>query len=79
MYRRVLTYDLKSANIYDYKDLYDFFNQVNAKKLTESSYLIETSLPWTEFEEKIKRLTKYGDNVKAIRIVGNKLTIENIR
>ena len=79
MYRRVLTYDLKSANIYDYKDLYDYFKQVNAKKLTESSYLIETTLPWADFEGKIKRLTKYGDNVKAIIIVGDMLTIKNIR
>ena len=48
-------------------------------KLTESSYLIETSLPWAEFEEKIKRLTKYGDNVKAILVIDNRLTINNIR
>lgn len=80
MYKRVLTYDLKNGDFDDYKELYDYFKVVNAKKLTESSYLIETSSKWEEFEKKIKGLTKNGDNVKCVVINQNyKLDVFNIR
>lgn len=80
MYTRVLTYDLKYGDSYDYKELYDYFKVVNAKKLTESSYLIKTSIKWIDFEKKIKGLTKNGDNVKCVVInQNNKLDVFNIR
>ena len=80
MYTRVLTYDLKYADSYDYKELYDYFKSVDAKKLTESSYLIKTSVKWDEFEKKIKSITKNGDNVKCVVINQNKeLDVFNIR
>lgn len=80
MYKRVSTYDLKNGDFDDYKELYDYFKVVNAKKLTESSYLIETSSEWEEFEKKIKELTKNGDNVKCVVINQNyKLDVFNIR
>lgn len=32
MYTRVLTYDLKNGDSYDYEELYDYFKVVDAKK-----------------------------------------------
>lgn len=80
MYKRVLTYDLKCGDSCEYKELYDYFKAVDAKKLTESSYLIKTSIKWDEFEKKIKALTKNGDNVKCVVINQDKeLDVFNIR
>lgn len=80
MYTRVLTYDLKNGDSYDYEELYDYFKVVDAKKLTESSYLIKTFIKWAEFEKKIRGLTKNGDNVKCVVInQDNKLDVFNIR
>lgn len=66
MYTRVLTYDLKSARTDNYRELYDYLDSVNAKKLTESSYLINTNQAWDAFKKKIISITRPGDNVKAI-------------
>lgn len=66
MFTRVLTYDLRNGSPYDYRDLYNYFEEVKATQLTESSYLIKTDLSLEEFKQKIKNLTKYGDNVKVI-------------
>ena len=80
MYTRVLTYDLKYADSYDYKELYEYFNSVGAKKLTESSYLIKTSIKWDEFKKKIESITKNGDNVKCVVLnQDDKLDVFNIR
>jgi len=66
MYTRILTYDLKYADSYDYKELYDYLKKVNATQLTESSYLIKSSLKYEDFANIIKSITKSGDNVKCI-------------
>ncbi|MGN1201303.1 MAG: hypothetical protein ACI4R8_03510 [Candidatus Caccovivens sp.] len=78
MFKRVLTYDLKYAKTEDYQELYDYLKGVNATKLTESSYLIETKLEWDDFKKKILSVTKTGDNVKAI-VNSNGIEIRTIR
>lgn len=80
MYTRVVTYDLKYANAHNYQDLYDYLYSTKSQKLTESCYLIKSSLPWDDFKDKIKSITKNGDNVKAIVINRDKeLDIFTIR
>ena len=80
MYTRVITYDLHYADIYDYKELYKYLDSVGAKKLTESSYLIETDLVFSEFKNKIISITKPGDNIKAIvKSSTDNLEVWNIR
>lgn len=66
MFTRILTYDLKYAKSDDYEDLYKFLSSVKAKKLTESSYMIKTSMKWDDFKTKIRSITKSGDNIKAV-------------
>lgn len=80
MYTRVLTYDLKYASTDDYENLYKFLTSVNAKKLTESSYLVKSSLKWDDFKEKIRRITKSGDKIKAVVLNSeSKLDVFEIR
>lgn len=80
MYTRVLTYDLKYANSFDYNELYKYFKDINAKKLTESSYLVKTSLKFNDFKEKIRSLTKNGDIIKCVVLnQNNVLDVFDIR
>ena len=60
MRTRILTYDKKTGN--DYQSLYDWFTEVRAKKLTESTYQIESNLGKEEFISKVSSFMQKGDN-----------------
>ena len=60
--KRIITYDLKQGNTSDYQELYNVFKVLNGTQLTESSYVINTSLS----QEKIKKMIKdviYSDDI----------------
>lgn len=64
--KRILTYDVKDGN--DYKKLYDYIETIKGKKLTESTYELDTSLSQKDFESKIKPLFSKNDNVYYISV-----------
>mgnify|MGYP003185009047 FL=1 len=64
--RRILTYDVKDGN--DYKKLYDYIETIKGKKLTESTYELDTPLSQKDFESKIKSLFSKNDNVYYISV-----------
>ena len=64
--RRILTYDVKDGN--DYKKLYDYIETIKGKKLTESTYELDTRLSQKDFESKIKSLFSKNDNVYYISV-----------
>lgn len=64
--KRILTYDVKDGN--DYKKLYDFIATIKGKKLTESTYELDTLLSQKDFESKIKSLFSKNDNVYYISV-----------
>lgn len=64
--KRILTYDVKDGN--DYKKLYDYIETIKGKKLTESTYELDTPLSQTDFEGKIKSLFSKNDNVYYISV-----------
>lgn len=64
--RRILTYDVKDGN--DYKKLYDYIETIKGKKLTESTYELDTPLSQKDFESKIKSLFSRNDNVYYISV-----------
>ena len=64
--KRILTYDVKDGN--DYKKLYDYIETIKGKKLTESTYELDTSLSQKDFESKIKSLFSKDDNVYYISV-----------
>ena len=64
--KRLVTYDIKSGN--DYSAFYDYVDKVNALQLTESTYLLETTLNQEEFERKIISLFSKGDNVHYVTV-----------
>lgn len=61
---RYVTYDIKEGNSYD--ELYSYFEERKAKKVTESTYQVNSTLKWDDFCTKIKGLTSIGDNVAII-------------
>lgn len=69
--RRILTYDVKDGN--DYKKLYDYIETIKGKKLTESTYELDTSLSLKDFESKIKSLFSKNDNVYYISVSDKKI------
>lgn len=64
--KRIITYDVKKEN--SYQKLYEYLEEVSAKKLTESTYEIETSLSQEEFEKKIQSLFNKFDNICYISV-----------
>lgn len=64
--KRILTYYVKDGN--DYKKLYDYIETIKGKKLTESTYELDTSLSQKDFESKIKSLFSKNDNVYYISV-----------
>lgn len=64
--KRILTYDVKEGN--DYKKLYDYIETIKGKKLTESTYELDTLLSQKDFESKIKSLFSKNDNVYYISV-----------
>ena len=66
MKTRFITYDLNYASSEEYGELYTLIDEYNGKKITESTYQIETNEEWAIFKTKFKNATHTGDNVKAI-------------
>lgn len=62
--KRIVTYDVKQGN--DYSRFYDYVKETKAEKITESTYLFDTSLNQQDFEKRIKWLFNKGDNVAYI-------------
>ena len=62
--RRVVTYDVKQGN--DYDRFYNFTKETKAEKITESTYLFDTTLSQQDFEKKLRWIFNKGDNVAYI-------------
>ena len=62
--KRYVTYDIKDGN--SYEKLYNYFDEVNAEKITESTYKVDSTLKLTEFCNKLKNLTSSGDSIVVI-------------
>lgn len=65
--RRIVTYDVNTSDN-DYDDFYDYLSNHIHKKLTESTYEIESTLDLNAFCTKIRSLFKEGDNVYIISV-----------
>lgn len=74
--KRILTYDVKEGN--DYKKLYDYIETIKGKKLTKSTYELDTSLSQKDFESKIKSLFSKNDNVYYISVSDKNLFYRRI-
>lgn len=66
MYTRFITYDLNYASNDDYNELYKLLEGYKSKKITESTYQIDTSESLEVFKNKFYKATHNGDNVKVI-------------
>lgn len=62
--KRYVSYDIKEGN--SYEDLYAYFDEVNAEKITESTYKVDSKLSLDNFCTKLKNLTGSGDTVVVI-------------
>ena len=60
--KRIITYDLKHSSPEDYLDLYKVFEELNGMQLTESTYVIDTSLSQKAIIAKIKQVI-YSDDI----------------
>lgn len=67
---RIITYDLHHKDTSDYEDLYEVFKTLNSKQLTESSYVINTSLKQKEIIEMIQKVIYSDDKVYYISVDG---------
>ena len=77
---RIITYDLRYADTDDYEDLYAVLEELNGKKLTESTYVINTSLNQQTIIKKIKDVI-YPDDVVyyvSVDFESNKLFYKKI-
>lgn len=61
---RYVTYDIKDGN--SYESLYNYFDDVKAEKITESTYKVSSTLKLEDFCSKLKGLTSSGDSVVVI-------------
>lgn len=61
---RYVTYDIKDGN--GYESLYNYFDEVKAEKITESTYKVSSTLKLEDFCSKLRSLTSYGDSVVII-------------
>lgn len=52
--KRIITYDIKNQN--DYTKLYNFIDQYHGKKITESTYLIDSQLTQSQFKAELKKV-----------------------
>ena len=62
--KRYVSYDIKEEN--SYEDLYNYFDEVNAEKITESTYRVDSKLNLDSFCTKLKNLTSPEDTVVVI-------------
>lgn len=67
--KRYVTYDIKEGN--SYEDLYNYFDEVKAEMITESTYKVDSTLTLADFCAKLKNLTSNGDSVVVITCNNN--------
>lgn len=79
MYTRIITYDLNNADNNDYSDFYNLLDKYSARKITESTYQIETNEKYDIFKEKFLKVTDAGDIVKCIVLCDGRIEIRNVR
>ena len=79
MKTRFITYDLNYASSEEYEELYALIDEYNGKKITESTYQIETNEEWATFKAKFKNATHVGDIIKAIVRTDKGLEVWTIR
>ena len=66
MRMRIVTYDVKQGN--DYSTWYDYVERIDGRKITESTYALNTSLSQEGFENRLRSLFNKGDNVAYISV-----------
>jgi len=66
MRMRIVTYDVKQGN--DYSAWYDYVERIDGRKITESTYELNTSLTQQGFRNKLRSLFNKGDNVAYISV-----------
>lgn len=66
MRMRIVTYDVKQGN--DYSAWYDYVERIDGRKITESTYALNTSLSQEGFENRLRSLFNKGDNVAYISV-----------
>ena len=66
MRMRIVTYDVKQGN--DYSAWYDYVERIDGRKITESTYALNTSLTQQGFRNKLRSLFNKGDNVAYISV-----------
>lgn len=64
--KRIVTYDVKQRN--DYSAWYDYVERIGGRKITESTYELNTSLSQEGFENRLRSLFNKGDNVAYISV-----------
>ena len=64
--KRIVTYDVKQGN--DYSVWYDYVEKIGGRKITESTYELNTSLLQEGFENRLRSLFNKGDNVDYISV-----------
>ena len=64
--KRIVTYDVKQGN--DYSAWYDYVERIDGRKITESTYALNTSLSQEGFENRLRSLFNKGDNVAYISV-----------
>jgi len=74
---RYLTYDIVSGN--DYDELYEFLEEINAVKVTESTYKIEANIKFDGLCELLKKITTTGDKVSLIYRTDDSISHKVIR
>lgn len=76
MRKRYLTYDIKTNN--SYEKLYEWFEEIKAKKITESTYEVNTNYDMSRLKTKIKSLVRSDDNLWIITCGDNGVFAEKI-
>ena len=62
--RRYITYDIKTGNSAD--ELFDYFEEINAKMLTYATYYVDDELELSAFIKELKSVTSRGAKVIVI-------------
>lgn len=65
---RIISYDLAYADTDDYQEFYEVLKLLNGKKLTESTYVINTTLTQNKIIEKIKAAMNSADTIYYISV-----------
>lgn len=65
---RIITYDLKHKGSSNYSDLYQVFDKLNGKQLTESSYVIDSTKTQKEIMSLIKAAIYPDDKVYYVSV-----------